>query len=149
MTNTTAILNHLIETLKDGQQGFREAAADVEATDLKTLFSEYSLQRSKFSGELQELARSLGADDLATRGSLGGAIHRTWINIKAALSSKDAHAILAECERGEDLAVADYKQALGVEGLPKDVSETLSAQYVEVKAAHDRIRNLRDSLVAK
>ena len=149
MTNTIAILTHLIETLKDGQQGFREAAADVEATDLKTLFSEYSLQRSKFSGELQQLARSLGADDPATGGSLGGAIHRGWINIKAALSSKDPHAILAECERGEDLAVADYKQALSVEGLPKDVAETLSAQYVEVKAAHDRIRDLRDSLVAQ
>ena len=60
MSNTTSILNDLIETLKDGQQGFREAAEDVQSHDLKTLFSEYSLQRSQFAGELQSLAHSLG-----------------------------------------------------------------------------------------
>ena len=61
MSNTTSILNDLIETLKDGQQGFREAAEDVQSHDLKTLFSEYSLQRSRFAGELQNLAHSLVA----------------------------------------------------------------------------------------
>ena len=68
MNNTTSILNDLIETLKDGQQGFREAAEDVKSSDLKTLFSEYSLQRSQFAGELQSLAHSLGEKEPATAG---------------------------------------------------------------------------------
>ena len=149
MSNTTSILNDLIEMLKDGQEGFRSAAADVESTDLKTLFGEYSLQRSKFAGELQSLTRSLGDDEPAESGSMAGALHRGWINIKSALSSKDEHAILAECERGEDSAVAEYKKALEVTDLPGNVQDTLRSQYAEVKAAHDRIRDLRDSLVAK
>jgi uncharacterized protein (TIGR02284 family) len=149
MSNPTSILNDLIETLKDGQEGFRSAAADVESSDLKSLFSEYSLQRSKFVGELQALARSLGEQDPETTGSVSGALHRGWINHKAALSSKDEHAILAECERGEDSAVATYKKALEATDLPAHVIATIRTQYADVKAAHDRVRNLRDSLAVK
>ena len=53
-------VNGLIETLKDGQQGFKEAAEAVKDTQLKSLFSEYSLQRAKFAGELQSEAIGLG-----------------------------------------------------------------------------------------
>lgn len=149
MSNTTSILNDLIETLKDGQQGFREAAEDVQSHDLKTLFSEYSLQRSQFAGELQSLAQSLGEKEPENAGSVSGALHRGWINLKSALTSKDDHAILAECERGEDSAVAEYTKALAEEGLPGHVKATLQTQYTSVKAAHDRVRDLRDSLVTK
>eukprot|EP01031_Cornospumella_fuschlensis_P016197 gene16197-19785_t len=120
MKDTTSILNDLIETLKDGQAGFRAAAEDIESSDLKTLFSKYSLQRSKFAGELQALAHSLGEKEPPTGGSVGGAIHRGWIDIKAALMSKDEHAVLAECERGEDIAVAAYRKAIENPDLPSD-----------------------------
>lgn len=149
MSNTTSILNDLIETLKDGQEGFLAAAEDVTSHDLKSLFSEYSLQRSKFAGELQALAHSLGEKEPETSGSVSGALHRGWINLKSALSSKDDHAILAECERGEDSAVAAYSKALAEEGLPGHVTATLETQFKAVKAAHDRVRDLRDSLVTK
>ena len=149
MSTTTSILNDLIETLKDGQEGFRAAATEVEADQLKKLFGEYSLQRSKFAGELQAMAHSLGEQEPETTGSVAAKLHRGWMNLKSALTSKDAHAILAECERGEDSAVAEYKKALEADGLPADVQETLRAQFIEVKAAHDRIRDLRDSLAAK
>ena len=43
-------INDLIETLKDGQKGFREASEAVKDTQLKSLFSEFSLQRAKFAG---------------------------------------------------------------------------------------------------
>lgn len=149
MSTTTSTLNSLIETLKDGQAGFRAAAEDVESSNLRALFSEYSLQRSKFAGELQALARSLGEKDPEDSGSVSGALHRGWIDLKSALSSKDEHAILAECERGEDSAVAEYEKALAETGLPANVQETIRKQYGEVKAAHDRVRDLRDSLAMK
>ena len=46
-------LNGLIETAKDGQQGFQEAADGVERSDLKSLFYEFSQQRAQFAGDLQ------------------------------------------------------------------------------------------------
>jgi uncharacterized protein (TIGR02284 family) len=138
-------INGLIETLKDGQQGFKEASEAVKDSQLKSLFNEYSLQRAKFAGELQSEAISLGEHDPEDSSSTAGAMHRAWINLKSAITSQDDHAILAECERGEDSAVAEYKKAMEEEELSAPIRETISRQYTDVKSAHDRIRSLRDA----
>jgi len=138
-------LNSLIETLKDGQEGFRQAAEAVKDSTLKSLFSEYSLQRAKFAGELQnEVIRSLGDSKPEETSSVSGALHRAWINLKSALTSGDDHAILAECERGEDSAISEYRKAIEDENLSSPLRDIVSRQYTEVKAAHDRVKALRD-----
>ena len=48
---TISTINDLIETLKDGQEGFRQAAEAVADPQLKSIFNEYSLQRARFAGE--------------------------------------------------------------------------------------------------
>lgn len=145
-STTITVLNRLIETLKDGQEGFRAAAEDVRSGDVRALFNSYSLQRAKFAGELQTLVQSLGDSDPETTGSVAGAIHRGWIDLKSAIMSKDDHAILAECERGEDSAVAEYSSALENTDLPTNVRDVISRQAAEIKEAHDRVRDLRDGL---
>jgi uncharacterized protein (TIGR02284 family) len=72
-------------------------------------------------------------------------MHRAWINLKSAITSQDDHAILAECERGEDSAVNEYKKAMEEEELSANIRETISRQYTDVKSAHDRIKALRDA----
>ena len=136
-------LNGLIETCKDGQQGFKEAAEGVERSDLKSLFYEFSQQRAQFAGELQSLVQTLGGDPEKT-GSVAGAIHRGWMNIKSAVTGKDEGAILNECERGEDSAKSTYKDALE-NPLPANVTETIQAQYQAILSAHDRVKALRDA----
>ena len=136
-------LNGLIETCKDGQNGFKEAAEGVERSDLKSLFYEFSQQRSQFAGELQTLVQGLGGDP-EDSGSTLAALHRGWINIKSVVTGKDEKAILNECERGEDSAKKAYKNALE-ETLPSNVTETIRTQYTSVQAAHDRVKALRDS----
>lgn len=143
MKTTTAILNHLIETCKDGQDGFRDASEKVKHTDLKTVLSGYSLQRSKFVGELQQHVINLG-EEPETSSSVSSAVHRGWINLKAAFTKGSDHAILAECERGEDHAVSAYTKALA-EALPANIRETVVAQNAAVRAAHDDIRDRRDA----
>ena len=138
-------INDLIETLKDGQKGFREASEAVKDSQLKTLFNEYSLQRSKFAGELQNEAITLGEHNPENSSSTAGAMHRAWINLKSAITSQDDHAILAECERGEDSAVAEYKKAMEEKELSSPIRDTIMRQYADVKRAHDRIRELRDA----
>ena len=149
-TSTTAsnsdvisTLNGLIETCKDGQNGFKEAAEGVERSDLKSLFYEFSQQRSQFAGELQSLVQSLGGDP-ENSGSVAAALHRGWINIKSVVTGKDEGAILNECERGEDSAKGTYKDALE-QALPANIMETVQNHYVAVQAAHDRVKALRDS----
>src|SRR5207248_3901662 len=101
---TISTINDLIETLKDGQEGFRQAAEAVEDLKLKSVFNEYSLQRARFAGELQSQAVALGESKPEDSSSAAGAMHRAWINLKSAIAKRDDHAILAECERGEDSA---------------------------------------------
>ena len=108
-------VNSLIETLKDGQEGFRQAAEAVKDSELKSLFAEYSMQRSRFAGELQQQLRGLGESEPEDSSSVAGSVHRAWINLKSAVTSGDDHAILAECERGEDSAVDEYKKAMSTD----------------------------------
>lgn len=141
--NTISTLNNLIETNKDGQEGYKQAAEGVTRSDVKSLFYELGQQRAQFAGELQALVRELGGDP-ETTSSTAGALHRSWINIKSLVTGQDEAAILNEAERGEDSAVNAYKKALE-ETLPANVQTTVQQQATAVKAAHDKIRNLRDS----
>ncbi len=134
-------LNNLIETCKDGENGFRTAAEGVKDSKLKTLFNTYSQQRAKFAAELQGEVRGLGGDPEKT-GSVAASLHRGWINIKSTVTGEDEAAIIAECERGEDSAKANYEEAMK-EDLPAKVKSTVEQQYGQVKEAHDRIRDLK------
>ena len=51
-------INDLIETLKDGQKGFKQAAGAVKDSNLKSLFNEYAMQRSRFAGEASSASTS-------------------------------------------------------------------------------------------
>jgi uncharacterized protein (TIGR02284 family) len=145
MANDSVIstLNNLIETCKDGQEGFQQAAEGVQDSSLKSLFYEYSQQRAQFVGELQGLVREIGGEP-ETSSSVAGALHRGWINIKSAVTGRDDAAILNECERGEDVAKNAYKDALAAD-LPSNVTSVVQQQATSVQQAHDRIRGLRDA----
>ena len=135
-------LNNLIETCKDGQEGFRTCAENVQNSELKTLFMEASQRCAEGAKELQSEVLRLGGDP-DTQGSISGAVHRGWLNIKSAVTGKDAVAVLNECERGEDVAVKSYQDALD-QDLPAGIRNLVERQYRGVLANHDRVRSLRD-----
>ncbi|HWT02283.1 MAG TPA: PA2169 family four-helix-bundle protein [Pyrinomonadaceae bacterium] len=142
MANDSVIstLNNLIETCKDGEEGFRAAADGVKDSELRTLFLTYSQQRAQYAAELQNEVRHLGGDP-EERGSVAASLHRGWINIKSAVTGEDLGAVISECERGEDSAVRNYQAALN-EDLPANLRSIVERQYTQVKEAHDRIRAL-------
>lgn len=138
--NVISTLNNLIETCKDGENGFRTASDGVKNSELKTLFLTYSQQRAQFAAELQNEVRTLGGDPEDT-GSVAATLHRGWINIKSTVTGEDEGAIISECERGEDSAVRNYQEALNAD-LPANIHSVVQRQYTQVKEAHDRIRTL-------
>ncbi len=138
--DVVSTLNNLIETCKDGQNGFQTASEGVNDSELKKLFSKYALQRGQFAAELQAEVRRLGGDPEKT-GSTSATLHRGWMNIKSAITGKDEGAIISEAERGEDSAVQNYEDALK-EDLPANVKSIVAEQYRQVKDAHDRIRSM-------
>src|SRR5437764_3854488 len=140
-------LNNLIETGKDGEQGFRTAADGVKKSDLKTLFLTYSQQRAQFAGELQNEVLRLGGDPEKT-GSVAATLHRGWLDIKSAVTGEDEGAIIRECERGEDSAVRNYEDALK-EDLPANIRSIIEQQFTQIKEAHARLRALDKAESAK
>jgi uncharacterized protein (TIGR02284 family) len=136
-------LNSLIEINRDGQKGFQEAAEKIETPEIKAFCFEQSRSRAQFVGELQPLVQSLGSEPDNT-GSIAGALHRGWIDLKSALGGGD-HAILAATETGEDSAVKEYKKALD-ETLPAFMHEIVERQFQSVKQAHDKVKAMRDRL---
>jgi uncharacterized protein (TIGR02284 family) len=135
-------LNDLIETSKDGEEGFRSCADATANTQLKAFFSNRAQSCTAAVIELQDLVRAHGGDP-ETSGGLGGALHRRWVDIKAAITGHDDKAILKECERGEDVAVASYRRAIE-KTLPEDVRATVERQYQGVLQNHDQVKSLRD-----
>lgn len=138
-----SVLNNLIETCKDGEKGFRTAAEGLKDAQTKALFNEYSRQRAQMARELQEEVRRLGGDP-EKAGSTAGALHRGWMDIKSAVTGKDDHAILAEAERGEDVAKNVYDEAVNDASLPQSSRTLVQQQAVKVREAHDRVRSIRD-----
>jgi uncharacterized protein (TIGR02284 family) len=133
-------LNDLIETCRDGEEGFRACAEDVKRTDLKPLFERAAQRCAAAARELQSLVQGYGGKPERS-GSLAGSAHRRWVDIKSAIMGKDDAAVLAECERGEDVAKGSYQKALDKD-LPADVRAVVERQYQGVLQHHDAVRNL-------
>jgi uncharacterized protein (TIGR02284 family) len=140
--NSTAIstLNDLIETCKDGANGFRAAAEAVTHADAKALFTSRVPIIEKGASELQAEVRRLGGD-AETTGSVAAAVHRGWMGLKAAVTGKDEAAILTECERGEDLAVKNYEDALKAD-LPAETRAIVDRQYRGTVSNLEKVRAL-------
>lgn len=137
-----AVLNDLIETSKDGEEGFRSSAKNADDARLKDFFLRRSKEVSVSVRELQDQVRALGGEPVDST-SLGGILHRRWIDIKTALTSNDNLAVLNETERGEDVALAAYRKALEQE-LPADVRALILRQVEGVKRNHNLVKHMRN-----
>jgi uncharacterized protein (TIGR02284 family) len=137
-----SVLNNLIETCKDGELGFKTAAEGLKSSALKTKFLEYSRERGAMARELQNEVRRVGGDP-ETSGSMSGSMHRGWLDIKSVVTGNDDHAIVAEAERGEDVAKSVYENALK-QSLSATVQTIVQQHAAKVRVVHDAVRDLRD-----
>ena len=138
--NAISVLNNLIETCKDGENGFRTAAEGLTSSEIKTRFLQYARERAQMSADLQAEVRRLGGDP-ETTGSVAASLHRRWIDIKSAVTGKDDAAIITECERGEQLAVTNYEDALKKD-LPANVRTLVERQYRGTVQNLEKVRAL-------
>jgi uncharacterized protein (TIGR02284 family) len=140
-------LNDLIETCKDGEEGFRTCAEDIRNAELKTMFTTAAQRCAQAAQELQAEVSRLGGKP-ERKSSLSGSVHRRWVDIKQAIMGKDDAAVLAECERGEDVAKSSYQKALAKD-LPPAIRAIVERQYQGVLQHHDRVRALEKAAKAR
>ena len=140
------VLDDVLENAKDGEYGFRACAEHTKAQDIKTLFLRHADECRAAAAELASHVRRLGgtADD---GGTANGSMHRGWVAVRGTLTGYSDKAMLDECERGEDTALARYRKALK-QNLPSDIRSVLEKQYQGAQRNHDQIKALRDALKA-
>jgi uncharacterized protein (TIGR02284 family) len=136
------VLNELIETSKDGEYGFRSCAEHAKAAELKNVFEARAEECRRAADELKEQVLALGGkpDD---GGSAAGAMHRGWVAARSVLSGYSDHSILDECERGEDVAVRKYREAIQKD-LPEQIRTLVERHLMGAQRNHDQIKALRD-----
>lgn len=142
--DVVSVLNDLIETCLDGDYGFAKCAERVNAEPLKDLMSRRAAGCRTAAEELQRLVVDHGGRP-ASHGTVLGVLHRGWVTAKDVLTADSDHAVLAECERGEDVALARYRKALQHDGLPEVVRSLIARQMAGVQAHHDEVKRLRDA----
>jgi uncharacterized protein (TIGR02284 family) len=144
MTNKelVALLQDLIEISKDGEKGFDAAANHARDPQLNALFRKFSKECAIGAGQLEKIVGACGGE-AKPRGSMVGALHRRWMNLKQAVAERGERALLEECERGEDHAKSHFAHAL-TEKLPADVRELVQRLYDGTVRHHDQVRELRD-----
>jgi uncharacterized protein (TIGR02284 family) len=133
----------LIKLNIDSAEGFTAAADSIDSPDIASVFREYASQRSA-NAEALKAAVAYNGQQPAQSGSVTGTVHRWWLELKGKVTAGGLHAVLSEAERGEDTIKHRYEAALK-ECAGSPVLGVLQSQYTGVKAAHDNVRDLRDS----
>jgi len=141
------VLKSLINSLQDSQKGFADIGEHLKDETLKRFFLAESLKRANFRGELENELHRHGVADVDETGTVAGAVHRVWGDLKAKIGVDD-HSLLETAEQGEDVAKKAYTDALEQE-LPLPLRQLISEQAAHVKISHDYVRDHRDALVAK
>ena len=139
-----SVLNNLIETCEDGVKGFRDAARAVGNPRAKEVFDTRVEYIERAESDLKAAVRRLGGDP-EDRGTTTGALHRGWLNLRAAITGNDDEAIIAEAERGENAAVERYENALEKE-LPPEIRLMVDKQYRGTLQNRDRVRELHQTI---
>ncbi len=135
-------LEELIEVARDGQNGYRDGAEHAKDPNLRKFMDSVSLARAKFAGDLESYVVHLGKSDVDRSGSMKGAIHRGWTDLKANLGGGD-DSILSSMETGDSYAKDLYEKYIHNNKLPDDLLETLRMQEQTIAGTLERVRAMR------
>ena len=131
-------LNDLIAKNYDAENGYKEAAEDVDSPALKTMFRDYATQRYNFGHDLKDAIRQLGGE-VEKGGTVGAALHRAWIDLRSAIAGNDESAVLKEAIRGEENALSNYDEALNdMDGFDFGY-QTIQRQRTQIQQAKNQL----------
>jgi uncharacterized protein (TIGR02284 family) len=143
-TDVVDALNHLFNICRVSSDTYRQAAEHVENEGLRSKLQVYAQHRATLGVQLANTLADLGREPQSDAAvEVVGALHQLWLDVKAAATQGDEHAILVECERAEDATLKAYAEALKAP-LSREVRDLLATQRQELRNAHDHIREMRD-----
>jgi len=136
-------LKGLIAIVNDGKEGYHSAAESTDNVELKAVFLKYVAQRALYENELKSHIAAHGGESTNDDGGILGAIHRTWIDIKEALTDKSETAVLGAVITGENAALDKYDSAIEENKLHADHLNLLTAHRNGIAEALKEIEVLQ------
>ncbi|AVR45060.1 hypothetical protein C7S20_07130 [Christiangramia fulva] len=134
-------LNGLLEKNYDAEKGYKKAAEKVKDDRLRKFFTQRAKERYDFGHELKAEIKNFGEQpDKGT--SLKGDAHRSWMNLKASLTSDKDEAVLEEAVRGEKAAVDEYEDVLKSKDIPASTGNILMKQKNAIVASLNEVKTL-------
>jgi uncharacterized protein (TIGR02284 family) len=143
MNDTTEQLNELIEITRDGQRFYQHAHDEVKDVRLQVLFRDMSQSKSEL---IRALSVKVAANQEvpASGGTFVGKLRQIYADTKASLASDTEATYVAQLEEAEDRILHAFEDAL--EGSEPSVQALLAVEMPKVRANHDRMRTLKQSM---
>lgn len=136
-------LNDIIQKNEDAIKGYVKAAENAEDLGLKSYFETKASERRIFLTELKAAAPALKTRD-ELDGSAAGALHRTWMDVKAFFSGDNDEAMLEEAIRGDKAAIDEYNEVLADTHLPVEAATVIRKQRDWLKQNIEVNKTLED-----
>ncbi|WP_269684860.1 PA2169 family four-helix-bundle protein [Flavobacterium lacustre] len=142
------VLNNLIEINDERLDGYETASKVTYESDLISLFFEFQEKSQKHKEELIVEIKKLGGKPIK-KTKKASRLYKFWNDIKTALVDKDREDILSICEYDDDKTFRSYRTILkdNFDFLNQELLTKLKAQQHAIKLDHDRVKNLRDSIL--
>jgi uncharacterized protein (TIGR02284 family) len=147
MANDDKSIRNLISVLRDSEKGFLDIGEHIKRPELKSYFLEESRVRASYAAELEKTVNRVTDADVHESGTVSGALHRIWGDVKAHLGASD-HSLLETAEQGEDVAKRAYREALEDPAVSDSVRALIAQQAEHVNRSHDKVKEFRDTATA-
>jgi len=140
---TTDQLQSILHKNYDAERGYADAAEMTDHVQMRRWFASQGKQRTEFAAEIAAEIKNLG-EEIDPDGTFKGDMHRSWMNLKAAVGSTD-ESLFEECLRGEKASLDEYEEALEHrDKLAPTVVSTLERHHAKIKSTVHEIKRLED-----
>ena len=126
----TKLLKTLTDTTYDSVEGYRQAIDKADSPQLKQALGErLSAREGTLAALNAELQRN--GEDLVTKGTVSGGLHRVWLAVSDAFENGD-EAAAERVEEGEDYLKGKFEAALDDDDLDAQERSVIQQCYAEI-----------------
>jgi uncharacterized protein (TIGR02284 family) len=125
-------LNTLIKYLHDSRNGYKAAADEIKDPLYKAWFTRLNNTRDQMLKTLQNCVQ-LAGEEPREHGSVTGALHRVFLDLKTLIAKDERQAIFEEVKRGEESLIKHYQEVLADNKLPADLRSKVENQLKDIQ----------------
>jgi len=143
--NIVREVNYIIIRNLDAQEGYKEAAENVDNDELRKALYDESERRESYARELQQEIKQLNANAAETT-SMEAIWNRLWIEIKGLFATQDDSSIIEECRKADSEALVAYDTIIdiGDRFLPSRIYNIITKQRQEIALTYQALMKYHD-----